>query len=59
MSDQLCVQPIEQDITVPVIFLPVAVPPATVDRVTMTSPTGVPLIKDTLMVTLPASSRTE
>ena len=38
---------------------PVAVPPGAVDRVMMTSCEIVPLITDTLTVTLPASSRTE
>ena len=38
---------------------PVAEPPGTVDRVMMTSCEIVPLITDTLTVTLPASSLTE
>ena len=38
---------------------PVAEPPGTVDKVTMVFPEILPLITDTLTVTLPASSRTE
>ena len=53
-----CIE-IEEAVLLRAMIPPVAVPPGAVDRVMMTSCEIVPLITDTLTVTLPASSRTE